>query len=156
MSSKPKKKPTLQGLLLRHWALLIVLVLLVDMGLAIRKIIQGGLSDNVYLLATLFTNLIFIAIILSIRYIIIGGLMRGIRQGMEQPSSNKEATKADHVVSNVGRTTGRYAGMAGRVFKQGARKAGRVTRVGASMLQGSRAPAKDEKQKSNSAPSECA
>ncbi len=155
MPSKPKKR-NLQGLLWRHWALLIVLGLLIDSGLAVHKLVQVGLSEGLYLFVSLFTNLIFIAIILSIRYIIIGGLMRGIRQGMEQPSSQKEATKADQVVSNVGRTSGRYAGIAGRAVKQGARKAGRVARVGTAMVQGSGNQSKDKKQKGNSAPSESA
>jgi hypothetical protein len=155
VSSKPKKKRTLQGLLWRHWALLIVLGLLVDSGMALYQLLQVGFSDGVYLLASLFTNLVLIAVVLSIRYIVIGGLMRGIRQGMEQPPS-KDATKTDQVVSSVGRTTGRYAGIAGRALKQGARKAGRATQAGAAMFQDSGKQTKDKKQKSNSAPSECA
>jgi hypothetical protein len=133
MAADRNKKRSISGFLLRHWAWLIVLGLLISSGLTGYRIYKVGLPEGTYMFASIATNLVVIALVLSVRYIIIENLMRGIRKGMEQPSA-KDDPKADQVASSVGRTTGRYAGIAGRALSQGARKVGRVARAGAATV----------------------
>lgn len=129
MSSGSEKKRSIYRLLLRHWAWLISLGLLISSGLTAYRIYQVGWEEGAYMLASIATNLVVIALVLSLRYVVIENLLRGIRKGMEQ-SSASDASKADQVASTVGRTTGHYAGIAGRALSQGARKVGRVARAG--------------------------
>jgi hypothetical protein len=133
MSSGIKKRRALHSILLRHWAWLIVLGLLISSGLTAYRIYQVGFAKGAYMLASIATNLVVIALVLSLRYIVIESFLRGIRKGMEQPPA-QEDTKADQVASTVGRTTGRYAGIAGRALSQGVRKVSRVARAGVSTV----------------------
>ncbi len=144
MAAAPKKKRPIYRVLLRHWAWLIVLGLLISSGLKVRQFLQVGLPEGAYMLTPIATNLVIIALVLSIRYVVIENLMRGIRKGMAQPSA-KDDTKADQVASTVGRTTGQLAGQAGRALSQGARGLGRVARAGIATVRQEKTDSQDTK-----------
>lgn len=130
-STRRDKRPNLSRLLLRHWAWIIVGGLLISSGLTGYRIYQMGLPEGIHLFVNIATNLVIIALVLSIRYVVIEGLVRGIRKGMEQSS---QESKAEKVASDIGRTAGLYVGQASRSLSRGLRRAYRVTRAGAQVV----------------------
>lgn len=144
MASKPKKNGSVYRLMLRHWVWVIVVALLAASGVEAYRLSRVGLPQGAYLLVPIATNLVTIALVLLVRYVIIGNLVRGVRKGMQQ-SPTQGDSKADQVASSVGRTTGLYAGMASRILTRGARHARQVGRAGAATIQKGLAERKAER-----------
>lgn len=131
VGSSDKQKRSLASLLWRHWAWTIVgflMVLSVSTGWRAYRI---GFPEAMPLVPVIGTYVVVMALVLSIKYVVIKSLSRGIKQGMSDPPASRPASKTDEVAETVGRTTGRYVGLAGRAVSKSTKKARRIAKASA-------------------------